>query len=127
MKPGRGSILILLLAGWIWLAPVLPALAQGAAAPKDLPVILEFDRKFCPICRASELIILAVRDQYPGQFEVRKLYIDEEQSSFHRYKVAIVPSQVFLDKRGKEVYRHEGVFKKEDLIKKLRELNFIED
>ena len=37
------------------------------------PKILEFDRKFCPICQASELVILAVKDQ----FEVEKLYIDE--------------------------------------------------
>jgi hypothetical protein len=41
--------------------------------------------------------------------------------------VVIVPSQVFLDPAGQEVYRHEGVFKKEDLIQKLRELKFIRD
>jgi hypothetical protein len=68
MKTERGSILILLLVGWMWLAPVLPVLAQGPAAPKALPVLLEFDRKFCPICRASDLVILAVKDQYPSQF-----------------------------------------------------------
>lgn len=127
MKPGRGSILILLLAGWMWLVPVLPALAQGATAPKALPAILEFDRKFCPICKKSELVILTVKDQYPGNFAVRKLYIDEDEAWFRRYKVAIVPSQVFLDPAGQEVYRHEGVFKKEELIKKLRELKFIGD
>lgn len=127
MKLRRSSILILWMAGWMWLAPVLPARAQGAAPPKALPVILEFDRKFCPICRASEIVIMAVKDQYPGVFEVRKLYIDEEQSWFRRYKVALVPTQVFLNPEGEEVYRHEGVFKKEDLIKKLRELKVIKD
>lgn len=127
MKSGRGSMLILLLGGWIWLAPVLPALGQEVAAPKALPVLLELDRKFCPVCRAPERVILAVRDQYPGQFEVRKLYRDEEDSLFRRHKVAIVPSQVFLDPAGQEVFRHEGVFKKEDLIQKLRDLKFIGD
>jgi thioredoxin 1 len=127
MKFGRSSILILVLAGWMWLAPVLPVLAQGPKAPNTLPVLLEFDRKFCPVCRASELVILAVMDQYPGRFAVRKLYIDEDEYLFRRYKVVIVPTQVFLDTRGQEVYRHEGVFKKEDLIRKLRELKFIGD
>ncbi len=127
MKLGRGNILTLLLAGWMWLTPVLPPLAQGPAAPKALPVLLEFDRKFCPVCHASELVILAVKDQYPGKFVVRKLYIDEDESLFRRYKVVIVPTQVFLDAAGQEVYRHEGVFKKEDLIRKLRELKFIGD
>ena len=127
MKPGRGSILILLLLGWMWLAPVLPALAQGPPAPKALPVLLEFDRKHCPVCRASESVILAVKGQYPGQFVVRKLYIDEEAYLFRRYQVVIVPSQVFLDPAGREVYRHEGVFKIKDLIQKLRDLKFIRD
>ena len=123
MKLGRGSILILLLVGWMWLAPVL---AQGPASPKALPVLLEFDRKFCPICRASEMVILAAKDQYPGKFVVRKLYIDEDEYLFRRYKVVIVPTQVFLDASGQEVYRHEGVFKPAELIRKLRELKFID-
>ncbi|MFA4903082.1 MAG: thioredoxin family protein [Desulfobaccales bacterium] len=126
-KPNCGKILILLLVGWMWLAPVLPARAQSLAARTALPVLLEFDRKFCPICRASEIVILAVKEEYPGQFQVRKLYMDEDEAWFRRFKVAIVPSQVFLDPAGQEVYRHEGVFKKEDLIQKLRELKFIGD
>ncbi|MFZ5450071.1 MAG: thioredoxin domain-containing protein [Thermodesulfobacteriota bacterium] len=125
MKLRHGIILTLFLLGWLWFVPVAPAQAQGPAGPKVLPEILEFDRKFCPICKASELVILAVKDRYPGQFSVRKLYMDEDESWFRRYKVAIVPTQVFLDSSGKEVYRHEGVFKQEEMIQKLRELKFI--
>jgi thioredoxin 1 len=126
MKLGHGSILALLLAGWLGLTPVLPALAQGAAAGKALPVVLEFDRKYCPVCHASELAIQAVKHEYPGQFAVRKLYIDEEEYLFHRYKVVIVPTQVFLNASGQEVYRHEGVFKPAELVRKLHELKFID-
>jgi thioredoxin 1 len=127
MQPGRLSILMLLLLGWMWLSPGPPVLAQTATAPKVLPQILEFDRKLCPICQASERVILAVKDQYPGQFEVKKLYIDEADALFRRYKVALVPTQVFLDAAGQEVGRHEGVYKQEVLIQKLRELKFIRD
>ena len=125
MKLGRTSILALLLAGWLGLIPILAARAQEPANAKALPVLMEFDRKYCPVCHASELAIQAVKRQYPGEFKVRKLYIDEEEYLFKRYKIAIVPTQVFLDASGKEVYRHEGVFKPADLTHKLRELNFI--
>ena len=127
MPAGRLSVLMLLLLGWMCLSPVLPARAQATTAPNVLPKILEFDRKLCPICQASERVILAVKGRYPGQFEVEKLYIDEAYALFRRYKVAIVPTQVFLDAAGQEVGRHEGVFKPDALIQKLRELKFIRD
>jgi len=118
---------MLLLLGWMWLSPGPPVLAQATTASSLRPKILEFDRKLCPICQASERIILAVKDRYPGQFEVEKLYIDEADMVFRRYKVAIVPTQVFLNGAGQEVARHEGVYKPEALIQKLRELKFIGD
>ena len=127
MHVGRLSVLILLLLGWLWLSPGPPVLAQATMVPAGGLKILEFDRKFCPICKASERVILAVKDQYPGQFEVKKLYIDEADAVFRRYKIAIVPTQVFLNAAGQEVARHEGVYKKEVLIQKLRELKFIGD
>lgn len=127
MQAGRLSVLVLLLLGWTWLSPVLPVRAQATTAPNVLPKILEFDRKLCPICQASERVILAVKGRYPGQFEVEKLHIDEVEAVFRRYKVAFVPTQVFLDAAGKEVGRHEGVFKPDALIQKLRDLNFIRD
>ena len=126
MHSGRLKVLMLLWLGWMWLGPALPVLAQ-TAAPAGLPKILEFDRKLCPICQASERVILAVKDRYPGQFEVEKLYIDEAEALFRRYKVAIVPTQVFLNAAGKEVGRHEGAATPEGLTQKLRELKFIRD
>ena len=127
MHVNRLSVLMLFLWGWLCLGPVAPVLAQTAAAPQVLPTLLEFDRKNCPICKASEQVILAVKDRYPGQFVVRKFYIDEEENFFRRYKVAIVPTQVFLDAAGQEVGRHEGAYKQEALTQRLRELKFIRD
>jgi hypothetical protein len=84
MQLGRLSVLMLLLLGWMWLSPA-PAQPQTTTAPNVLPQILEFDRKLCPVCKASEQVIVAVTNQYPGQFEVRRLYIDEADSVFRRW------------------------------------------
>jgi thioredoxin 1 len=127
MKPGRRSILIFLLLGWMGLGPVLTARAQVPELPKAQPEILQFSRLECADCEASERVILAVKAQYPGQFVVRQFFIGKDEPWFLRYKVALVPTQVFLDAAGKEVYQHAGVFKPKELIKKLRELKFIRD
>jgi len=127
MHVDRLSVLMLLVWGWMCLSPGPPVLAQATMGPAGGPKILEFDRKFCPICKASERVILAVKDRYPGQFGVEKLYIDEADAVFRQYKVAIVPTQVFLNAAGQEVAHHEGVYKPDGLIQKLRELKFIRD
>lgn len=102
----RRAILVSMLLGWLLLGLAFPALAQPPADTKTIPEILEFDRKFCPICKEAEAIIRAVQGQYPGQFAVRRMYIDEEEWAYRRYRVAIVPTQVFLDANGMEVFRH---------------------
>ena len=127
MKSGCPKKIIVFLLGLLLLASILPAWAQAPGPPQILPQLYEFDRKLCPVCRESELIVQEVKNLYPGQFAVRRLYIDEHQPMFRQYRVAFVPTQVFLDAAGKEVFRHEGVFPKDKLIQKLRELKFIQD
>jgi thioredoxin 1 len=127
MKSGCRKKIIVFLLGLLLLAFILPAWAQAPGLPQTLPQLYEFDRKLCPVCRKSEVIIQEVRNLYPGQFAGHRLYIDEHEKMFRQYRVAIVPTQVFLDSAGKEVFRHEGVFPKDQLIQKLRELKFIRD
>jgi thioredoxin 1 len=127
MKSGGRKKVMVFLLGMVLLTLIRPAWAQAPGPSQNLPQLYEFDRKLCPVCRKSELIIQEVKNLYPGQFAVRRLYIDEHEPMFRQYQVAFVPTQVFLDPAGKEVFRHEGVFPKDKLIQKLRELKFIQD
>lgn len=120
-----GFILVAALLGLVW---VIPAWSQPPPGPSPArPVILEFSRKLCPICRETEQILLRLQGETENQFEVRILYIDEDIKLFRKYQVAIVPTQVFLDVAGKEVFRHESHLSREYLVKKLRELKFIRE
>jgi len=109
--------------GYVHIARVQP-LPGPAPAP---PVILEFGRKLCPVCRNVEQILFALQKESKNQFELRLLYMDEDIKLFRQYHVSIVPTQVFLDTAGKEVWRHEGRISRDQLVKKLRELKFIKD
>ena len=105
------------------------AAGQGPAGPglRGKPAIYEFARPLCPICKKMEAILLEVKAQYRDQVDVRIFYMETDAHIFRSFRVTIVPSQVFLDPSGKEVFRHEGVFPKEKLLKKLRELRFIQE
>jgi thioredoxin 1 len=116
-----------LMAAVLLLSAVSVAWAQGPPVVTGKPAVLAFDRKACPVCHRMEMTLREVQERYPGQFEVRRLYIDEAEPEFRRQHVVIVPTQIFLDSAGKEVFRHEGLFPREELLKKLKDLKFIRD
>jgi len=48
------------------------------------------------------------------------VWTDEGRPYANIYKIRLIPTQVFLDKDGKEYFRHEGFFPKEELVKILK-------
>lgn len=118
------------------ISAILAALVLGGAicvwgqevqAPpqSSKPTILSFGRGLCANCKQMEQILERIKAKYGDQVEVRLLLVDKDEALFHKYRVMLVPTQVFLDASGKEVFRHTGFFPPELLEKKLRELKFI--
>ena len=111
----------------LFLLPVFspPAGAQAAISPKPRPTLLEFARESCPICRRMEDVLAQIKKVYGGQVEVRILYVERQEPLYRHYGIVIIPTQVFVDTAGKEVFRHEGEISREKLVQKLKELKFI--
>ena len=126
MKTGHG-LLWLVGMGLIALLLISPLVVASAATPPAKPTIYEFGRKLCPVCGKNALVLREVEAKYHGQITLRFLYIDEDEPLFREYRVTFVPTQVFLDASGKEVFRHEGPISAKALISKLKELKFVPD
>jgi thioredoxin 1 len=71
----------------------------------------------CIPCRQMQKVIKSVKQEYGN--EVRTIFIDvvekEGKPYAELFKINTIPVQVFLDKQGKEVYRHEGYLSKEEV------------
>jgi thioredoxin 1 len=111
--------------GTLLLTP--PYTVWSQAPPSGKPTIYEFGSKFCPYCWEMAEILKEVETQYPGQITVQTYYIETSEPLFKEYRVSVTPTLVFLDASGRQVYRHEGLFPKEQLVSKLKELRFIRD
>jgi thioredoxin 1 len=48
------------------------------------------------------------------------VWTKEGQPYSMKYNIRAIPTQVFLDKNGKEYYRHEGFFPKKELVEILK-------
>ena len=114
-----------LLSGFFLIQAAL-AQPQIQTPQKPRPVILEFSRELCPMCEYMAKVLQRLNDKYGDQIEVRILHYNSDGKLFKQYKVAIVPTQVFLDASSKEVFRQNGVFTLDALEKKLKQLELIQ-
>lgn len=76
----------------------------------------------CVPCRKMQPIMDEIEEEYPNQVKVvfYDVWTEQGRPYAKEYGIRVIPTQVFLDKNGKEYYRHEGFFPKEELVKVLK-------
>ena len=76
----------------------------------------------CIPCRMMQPIMKDIENEYSGQVKVvfHDVWTSEGRPYAVKYKIRAIPTQVFLDKDGKEYFRHEGYFPKNELVKVLQ-------
>ncbi len=89
---------------------------------KHLVTFIELGSVRCIPCKKMEPILENIRKKYPKDVKVvfHDVWTEKGLPFVKKYKVQGIPTQVFLDKDGKEFFRHEGFFPEEDLIKVLK-------
>ncbi len=76
----------------------------------------------CIPCKKMQPIMEEIKKEYKGQVKVvfYDVWTDKGRPYANTYRIRLIPTQVFLDKDGKEYFRHEGFFPKEELVKILK-------
>ncbi len=76
----------------------------------------------CIPCRMMQPIMEEIEKEYKDQVKVvfHDVWTKEGAPYARKYKIRVIPTQVFLDKEGKEYFRHEGFFPKDELVKILQ-------
>jgi len=86
------------------------------------PVLVDFGANSCVPCRQLRPILKDVGKEYSGKASVLVIDVYKYQNLARDYKVALIPTLVFFDSKGKEVFRHLGVLDKEKIVAKLKEI-----
>ena len=76
----------------------------------------------CIPCRMMQPIMKEIEKEYKDQVKVvfHDVWTNEGRPYAVKYRIRVIPTQVFLDKDGKEYFRHEGFFPKDELVKILK-------
>lgn len=85
-------------------------------AGSRLPVLLELGSHKCPPCRQMTPILNKLRTEYARKFEIRYIDVWKDRAAGTKYGVRAIPTQIFFDSKGREVFRHVGFYPKKDIL-----------
>ncbi len=86
------------------------------------PRLLDLGATTCIPCKKMVPVLEELKTQYEGRLDVEFVDVRRLPGVADQYGVQSIPAQIFFDASGKELYRHQGFFAKEDILKKWREL-----
>ena len=95
----------------------------GAKSEKAKVTFIELGSVKCIPCKRMQPIMKEIEEEYKGQVRVifYDVWTNEGRPYARKYRIRVIPTQVFLDKDGKEYFRHEGFFPKDDLVGVLKQ------
>ncbi|MFH1142998.1 MAG: thioredoxin domain-containing protein [Candidatus Eisenbacteria bacterium] len=98
-----------------------PAEAPVAEEVK-LPRLVDLGANTCIPCKMMAPILEELKTEYRDRFEVQVIDVREQREVAQGYAIRMIPTQVFFDSGGKELFRHEGFLSKEAILEKWKEL-----
>jgi len=104
---------------WVGATPLDEALTNGR------PTIAEFGASTCTPCKAMKPILEEIVAEYGDKLNLSFTDVRIHTGVAAKYKISLMPTQIFFDSEGQEVTRHVGYWPKEDVLAHLEELGFL--
>lgn len=89
---------------------------------KALPRLVDLGAGKCIPCKMMAPILEELKKEYAGRLEVDFIDVWKNPDEAKKYKINIIPTQIFYDASGQELFRHEGFAPKEYILAKWKEL-----
>jgi thioredoxin 1 len=87
-----------------------------------IPKLVDLGAGKCIPCKMMAPILEDLKKDYAGKLEVVFIDVWQNSSEGDKYKIRVIPTQIFFSPEGKELFRHEGFYSREDILAKWKEL-----
>jgi len=100
------------------------ASAPVASAPTDptRPRMVDLGADKCIPCKKMAPILAELKREYAGRAIIDFIDVWKDPAAGKPYNIRVIPTQIFYNRDGHEVWRHEGFLPKEQIVAKLAEL-----
>ena len=111
--------LLITLALLLCTSPALASDQPGTVPVPGMVTMVDLGSHSCISCRMMTPILDKLRTAYAGRAAIVFIDVWEHKEQAKRFKISAIPTQVFYDAKGQEVYRHQGFMNEETIIKQL--------
>jgi len=115
MKFIVGTILLSAVISFMYHPANLWAAKEPVVPIKDTVTMVDLGAKTCIPCKLMAPILEELKVEYQGRSAVIFIDVREEPGQGKRFGIRSIPTQIFYDKHGREIYRHEGFYAKKDI------------
>ncbi len=81
---------------------------------------LELGADRCIPCKQMQPIMKDIAAAFPDRVQVVFYDVWKDPAPAEKYGIQLIPTQVFLDRKGKEIARHVGLFPKAEILELLK-------
>jgi thioredoxin 1 len=89
--------------------------------PTRLPRLVDLGADKCIPCKMMAPILEDLKTTQAGKLDVEFIDVWKNSGAGEKYGIRVIPTQIFYSADGKELFRHEGFFSKEDILAKWKE------
>ena len=89
---------------------------------KGLVTMVDLGATRCIPCKMMAPILQKLEKRYAGKAAIVFLDVWVDTKPAQRFGIRTIPTQIFFDKKGEEVYRHEGFMNEEAIVAALQKL-----
>jgi thioredoxin 1 len=122
---GLGAVALALLAGVLWSqlsdspsqATPTASRAPGEIPVKGMPTMVDLGADECMPCKMMVPVLEKVEKKYEGKAAIVFIDVWKDKAPAKRFGIRAIPTQIFFNAKGKEVYRHEGFMSETDIDK----------
>ncbi len=103
--------------------------SDGTAAnpPAPVPVpdtvtMVDLGATACIPCKMMAPIIEELASEYRGKAAIIFIDVWQNPDEAKKFKVSMIPTQIFFDRSGNEIYRHSGFLDKKTIMAQLAQM-----
>ncbi len=89
---------------------------------KGMVTMIDLGAKKCIPCKMMAPIMVKLEKAYEGKADIVFIDVWENREQAPRFGIRAIPTQIFFDRDGKEVYRHTGFLDEAAIVSQLTKM-----